>query len=63
LSFDDDVRDAPFYIRPAATIEITCTDGTHVQTIELPELKLTRDQVSPAWLAAHDAEQAEKDPK
>jgi hypothetical protein len=56
MSFDDDNRDTPFFVRPATIIAIERTDGTPIQTIDLPELKLTRHQCSPGWLALQEAE-------
>lgn len=58
MSFDDDNRDAPFvFTRPATQIVVRGPDDEILQTIDLPELKLTRDEVSPDWLRLHDAEQ------
>ena len=53
--------DDPEYVftRPATQIVVTGPDDEILQTIDLPELKLTREEVSPAWLAMHDAEQKE----
>ena len=48
-----------WFHRPATQIVITCSDPNVTDpptVIELAELKLTREQVSPEWLAMHDAE-------
>ena len=65
--FDEDNRGKPFeadpeyvLIQPAVTITVTCSDPSVTDppiVLEFPERKLTREQVSPAWLALHDAEQ------
>jgi len=47
------------WVQPAATITITCSDPSVTDppiVIEIPERKYTRETVSPAWLALHDAE-------
>lgn len=67
MSFDEDARgkdfrdDEPFFIRPATTIVISTFDGEHIETITLPEVRLTRDECSPAWLALEEAEQQAKE--
>jgi hypothetical protein len=51
--------DDPEYVftRPATQIVVMGPDGEVLQTIDLPELRLTRDEVSPAWLDVRDAEE------
>lgn len=61
MSFTDDARGKdfradPYFIRPATQIVITTVDGEHITTIELPELRLSRDECSPEWVALHEAE-------
>jgi hypothetical protein len=59
--FDLDVLDADFR-RPAVTIRITnMATGEKLDTIELPELTIPASEISPEWLALHDAEQAKPD--
>lgn len=62
--FDEDNRGKPFeadpdyvFHRPALRVVVSGPGDEHLQTLDLPELKLTREQVSPEWLAMHDAEQ------
>jgi hypothetical protein len=55
--FDIDTQDADYrrcYRRPAIRISIETFDGEVIQTIDLPELTLTRDEISPAWLALEE---------
>jgi len=68
MPYDLDVSDADFradpeylFTRPATKIRITCTDQRVPDeiVINLPELRVTRDMCSPAWLILHDAEQRE----
>lgn len=66
MSFTEDARGKdfrrdPYFYRPPVTIEIVSTTGEHLQTIELPELNLTRDECSPAWVALVEAEQQAKE--
>lgn len=63
MSFSDERNPEPEFVvdTPAARITVTGPDGEVVQVIEIPERKYTRAEVSPAWLAAHDAEQREKE--
>jgi hypothetical protein len=61
MSFDDDNRDDPvLFTRDAMCIVVTCTDGSHIQTIDLPALQMRRSEVDPTWLELHDAEQKER---
>lgn len=64
--FDHDCRDADYrrdigiYLhRPATTIRVIGSDGEVIQTIELEEKNLTRDECDPTWVAMREAEQAE----
>jgi hypothetical protein len=62
MPFDDDNRDPDpiVFVRPAMTIKINTTnDGPAIPPIELPAVSMRRSEVSPAWLALHDAEQNE----
>jgi hypothetical protein len=66
MSFNDDINDAdyrrdPYFYRPPMRIVITTFVGEHVQTIDLPELSMTRDECNPAWLALHEAERNDAD--
>jgi hypothetical protein len=61
--FDEDNRGKPFqadpeyvFTRPAVQIVVTGPNDETLQTLDLPALNLTREQVSPEWLAMHDAE-------
>jgi hypothetical protein len=60
MSFDDD-NDPIVFVREATTIRFTTTDGELIDAIELPALRLRRSEVSPRWLAMHDAEQEAPD--
>lgn len=65
MPWDLDVADKSEFVftRPAAQIVVTCSDPSVTDppiVIELPALNLTREQVSPEWLAMHDAEQKER---
>lgn len=67
MPFDDDNRGKPFqadpeyvFTRPPTQIVVTGPDGQSLPTLELPALQLTREQVSPEWLALHDAQRKEK---
>lgn len=69
MSFDDDNRGKPFeadpeyvFTRPAVQVVVSGPDDEPPHTLELPALKLTREQVSPEWRAMHDAEQKEPKP-
>jgi hypothetical protein len=56
MSFQDDCDDDPIvFTREHTQIVITCTDGSHVQTIDLPALTIRRSEASPEWLAAEEA--------
>jgi hypothetical protein len=61
--YDIDVADtAIVFERPAVTIRITGPDDDQIERIELPPVTMTRAEareISPAWLAAHDAEERE----
>jgi hypothetical protein len=55
MSFQDDCEDDPIvFTRPQTQIVITCTDGTHVQTIDLPALEIRRTEANPEWLAEEE---------
>lgn len=59
--WDDDNRDDPVvFTREATQIVISDFHGNVLETIDLPELSMRRSEVSPEWLAAHDAEQEEQ---
>ena len=48
--------------QPAVSIRVESTDGEHIETIEVPARRMTRAEVSPEWLAMHDAELAAAEP-
>lgn len=62
MSFQDiDDKDPVVFVRPATTIAFTVPEGEKpIPPIELPEVRIRRSEASPAWLALHDAEQAER---
>jgi hypothetical protein len=62
MSFQDDVEDDPIvFTRDHTQIVVSGPEGEIIQTIDMPALALRRSEVDPTWLAAHDAEQREKE--
>lgn len=59
VPYDDDLRDPDpvVFERDAATIKLTGPNGEVAESIELPPVAKRRSEVSPAWLALHEAEQ------